>query len=222
MSIITARNIIKSFGNLNVLKGIDLDIQKSEIVSIIGSSGAGKSTLLQIIGTLLPLEKESFLSIDGINVSSLNDSKISKLRNEKIGFIFQSHGLLPEFTALENVMLPALIKGMRKNTAKKKAKELIEKMGLTDRLSHKPSEMSGGEAQRIAVARALINNPSVVLADEPTGSLDSKNSELLQNLFFDLRNDLAQTFLIITHDEKFSKKCDKQLHIKDGLIIDKI
>lgn len=222
MSIITARNITKSFGDLSVLNGIDVEIKTSEIVSIVGASGAGKSTLLQIIGTLLPLEKESFLSIDDIDISSLNDGKISKLRNEKIGFIFQSHGLLPEFTAIENVMLPALIKGVKRNIAKGRAKELIAMLGLADRLNHKPKEMSGGEAQRIAVARALINEPSVVLADEPTGSLDSKNSESLQNLFFELRKELSQTFVIITHDEIFSKKCDRQLYIKDGLIINKV
>lgn len=223
MSIITAKNITKSFGNLCVLNGIDIEIKESEIVSIVGASGAGKSTLLQILGTLLPLEKNSFLSIDGVDVSLLNDNKLSKLRNEKIGFVFQSHGLLPEFTALENVMLPAIIKGSdKKNIIKDKAKRIISMLGLSDRINHKPRELSGGEAQRIAVSRALINSPSVVFADEPTGSLDSTSSESLQSLFFELRKELSQTFVIITHDENFSKKCDRELYIKDGLIIDKI
>lgn len=218
MSIIQATNITKSFSSLRVLKGVTLSIEKSEIVSIVGASGAGKSTLLQIMGTLLPLEKGSSLYIDGIDVAKLKDRAISRLRNEKIGFIFQSHGLLPEFSSLENVMLPALIKGDNKSIAKARAKELLSLLGMSDREAHQPSQLSGGECQRVSIARALINSPSVILADEPTGSLDSQNRESLHNIFFDLRERLLQTFVIVTHDETFASLCDRMVCLKDGKI----
>ena len=198
---IEIRNITKSFGSLQVLKGISLHINKGEVVSIVGPSGAGKTTLLQIMGTLDKPDQGEIV-IDGIDVSRMSTKKLSDFRNTHIGFIFQFHQLLPEFTAIENIMIPAFIAGKSHREAKKKAEELLSFMGLTDRASHKPNELSGGEKQRVAVARALVNNPAVVLADEPSGSLDTKNKEELHQLFFDLRDKFGQTFVIVTHDEE--------------------
>ncbi len=214
---IQIRNITKSFGSLQVLKGIDLDIQKGEIVSIVGPSGAGKTTLLQIMGTLDKADSGT-VEIDGVQIGSLSKTKLSKFRNQKIGFVFQFHQLLPEFTALENIMIPAFIGGKGKKQARKKAEELLEFMGLSDRASHKPNELSGGEKQRVAVARALINDPAVVMADEPSGSLDSKNKAELHQLFFDLRDRFGQTFVIVTHDEELARLTDRTIHMRDGLI----
>lgn len=213
------KNITKSFGTLNVLKGISLDINKGEVVSIVGPSGAGKTTLLQIMGTLDNADGGEII-IDGINVSDLSQKKLADFRNKHLGFVFQFHQLLPEFTALENVMIPAQIGGKSKSEAKRKAMELLEFMGLAERASHKPSELSGGEKQRVAVARALINDPAVVLADEPSGSLDTQNKQELHQLFFDLRDRLGQTFVIVTHDEELSHITDRTIHLKDGLVID--
>lgn len=216
---IEIRNIHKSFGNLQVLKGIDLTINKGEIVSIVGPSGAGKTTLLQIIGTLDRAD-EGTVIIDGTDVSKLSTKKLSDFRNKHIGFVFQFHQLLPEFTALENVMIPAFIAGMSKKEAKERGMELLQYMGLADRASHKPQELSGGEKQRVAVARALVNKPDVILADEPSGSLDTKNKEELHQLFFDLRDELGQTFIIVTHDEGLAAQADRTLHMRDGMIVD--
>ena len=212
---IKVRNITKSFGDLQVLKGIDLDIAKGEVVSIVGPSGAGKTTLLQIMGTLDKADGGS-IEIDGIDVCSLSQKELSRFRNQKIGFVFQFHQLLPEFTALENVMIPAFIAGTSKSEARKRAEELLAFMGLTERASHKPNELSGGEKQRVAVARALMNHPAVIMADEPSGSLDSKNKEELHRLFFELRDKMAQTFVIVTHDESLAKLSDRTIHIIDG------
>lgn len=215
---IDIKGITKSFGNLQVLKGIDLHINKGEIVSIVGPSGAGKTTLLQIIGTLDKPDSGE-ITIDGIDVGQLSTKKLSDFRNGHIGFVFQFHQLLPEFTALENIMIPAFIAGSNRSDAKKRAEQLLDFMGLSNRGGHKPAELSGGEKQRVAVARALINNPAVILADEPSGSLDSKNKAELHQLFFDLRDKLGQTFVIVTHDENLATLTDRTIHLKDGQIV---
>lgn len=214
---IKAVNIKKSFGNLEVLKGINLEIPKRKIHSIVGASGAGKTTLLQILGTLSkPDSGEIFFN--GKKISSFSEKELSAFRNKEIGFVFQFHHLLPEFTALENVCIPAFIAKESKPSAEKRALELLKYLGLSERTEHKPSELSGGEKQRVAVARALINNPSVVLADEPSGNLDSTNRDELHELLFSLRDDFGQTFIIVTHDDNFAKRSDKIIHIKDGVI----
>ena len=216
---IDIKGITKSFGNLQVLKGIDLHINKGEVVSIVGPSGAGKTTLLQIIGTL-DRPDEGTVVIDGMEISLLSKKRLADFRNQHIGFVFQFHQLLPEFTALENIMIPAFIAGKSRNEAKKRAEELLAFMDLSDRAGHKPNELSGGEKQRIAVARALINNPAVILADEPSGSLDSKNKADLHRLFFELRDKFGQTFVIVTHDESLASITDRTIHMRDGLLTD--
>lgn len=215
---IKLKNITKSFGSLQVLKGIDLEISKGEVVSIVGPSGAGKTTLLQIMGTL-DRPDTGTLYVDGVAVNELSERKLSAFRNQHIGFVFQFHQLLPEFTALENVMIPAYIAGLSNKEAQSRAAEILDFLGLSARASHKPNELSGGEKQRVAVARALINRPSVILADEPSGSLDTKNKEELHQLFFDLRDKLQQTFVIVTHDEKLATLTDRTIHMVDGLIL---
>ena len=214
---IKLEGITKSFGSLQVLKGIDLEINKGEIVSIVGPSGAGKTTLLQIMGTLDEPDG-GVVQIDGTVVSRMKEKELSAFRNKNIGFVFQFHQLLPEFTALENVMIPALIAGVSSKEAHERAMKILDFMGLVDRASHKPNELSGGEKQRVAVARALINDPAVILADEPSGSLDTHNKEDLHQLFFDLRDRLGQTFVIVTHDEGLAKITDRTVHMVDGLI----
>lgn len=214
---IQIRGIKKSFGSLEVLKGIDLDIEKGKIVSIVGPSGAGKTTLLQIMGTLDKADSGSVI-IDGIDVMKLSDARRSAFRNKHMGFVFQFHQLLPEFTALENVMMPALIGGTSRREAKRRAEELLAFMGLSDRASHKPNELSGGEKQRVAVARALVNKPDVVFADEPSGSLDTQNKQDLHRLFFDLRDQMGQTFVIVTHDEQLADLADRKILMQDGRI----
>lgn len=214
---IEIRQITKKFGNLQVLRGIDLDIRQGEVVSIVGPSGAGKTTLLHIIGTLDKASSGS-VRIDGIDVNSLKERALSAFRNQHIGFVFQFHQLLPEFTALENIMIPALIGGKSKSEARAEAERMLQMLRLSARSNHKPAELSGGEKQRVAVARALINHPSVILADEPSGSLDSQNKEELHQLFFDLRKEFGQTFVIVTHDETLARLTDRTIHLKDGRI----
>lgn len=214
---ITINNITKSFGSLQVLKGIDLHIDRGEVVSIVGPSGAGKTTLLQIIGTLDKPDTGT-VRVDGIDTTTLSQKAMADFRNRHLGFVFQFHQLLPEFTAIENIMIPAYIAGTSQKVAKERANELLQFMGLTDRANHKPSELSGGEKQRVAVARALVNSPAVILADEPSGSLDTKNKEELHQLFFDLRNQFGQTFVIVTHDETLATITDRTIHMRDGLL----
>ena len=215
--IIEARNIRKSFGSLEVLKEVDIAIDRGEIVSIVGTSGAGKTTLLQILGTLDRADSGE-LRIDGTDIMGMNNRKQAEFRNRRLGFIFQFHRLLPEFTALENVMIPALIAGKSRKEASCEAERLLSDLNLSDRASHKPSELSGGEKQRIAVARALVNHPAIILADEPSGSLDSAHKEELHALFFRLCREMGQTFLIVTHDEKLAAGTDRILHMRDGLL----
>jgi lipoprotein-releasing system ATP-binding protein len=215
---ITVENIHKYYGDLHVLKGVDLHIKKGEIVSIVGASGAGKTTLLQILGTLDTFSQGN-LSINKTSLTSLNSKELARFRNENLGFIFQFHQLLPEFTALENVCIPAFIKKTPKAAAEKRAKELLAFLGLSHRESHKPNELSGGEQQRVAVARSLINNPSIILADEPSGNLDSESAENLHNLFFKLRDEFGQTFVIVTHNEDLANMADRKLVMQDGKIV---
>jgi len=219
MEMVKGLGIRKSFGDLEVLKGIDITIDEAEVISIVGPSGAGKTTLLQILGSLdRPNQGDIF--VNGVEISKLNESQLAKFRNENIGFVFQFHQLLPEFTAVENVLIPALIKGDTRSKAEKRAKELLDFLNLSSRLEHKPSEMSGGEKQRVAIARALMNKPAVIFADEPSGNLDSKSQEELQQLFFSLRNEFNQTFVIVTHDLHLAKMCDRVISMKDGVIVD--
>lgn len=215
---IVASNIHKYFDQLHVLKGVSLTIEQGEIVSIVGASGAGKTTLLQILGTLDRFQ-EGTLEIDHTDISSLNRKALAKFRNEKLGFIFQFHQLLPEFTAIENVCIPAFIKGTAKPEAEKRAKELLSFLGLSHRGDHKPNALSGGEQQRVAVARALMNNPSIILADEPSGNLDTESAENLHQLFFKLRDEFGQTFVIVTHNEELAEMADRKLVMQDGLIL---
>ena len=218
---ITTEHITKSFGSLQVLKGIDLHIDKGEVVSIVGPSGAGKTTLLQIIGTL-DRPDSGKVCVDGIDITTLSRKALADFRNSHLGFVFQFHQLLPEFTAIENIMIPAYIAKRSQREAKARAQELLQFMGLAERSTHKPAELSGGEKQRVAVARALINNPAVILADEPSGSLDSKNKTELHQLFFDLRDRFGQTFVIVTHDELLATLTDRTIHMRDGLLVDRI
>lgn len=215
---IQTQGITKSFGNLQVLKGIDLTINKGEVVAIVGPSGAGKTTLLQIIGTL-DTPDAGKLYINETETGKLSEKELAAFRNKNIGFVFQFHQLLPEFTALENVMIPALIAREKASDAEKRAKEILDFLKLSDRMTHKPAELSGGEKQRVAVARALINKPAVILADEPSGSLDTKNKEELHSLFFELRDQMHQTFVIVTHDEQLASNTDRVIHIKDGVVL---
>lgn len=217
---ITADNIVKSYGSVEVLMGVNLSINKSEIVSIVGKSGAGKSTLLQIIGTIENADSGT-ITIDGSNIRNLNSKHLAEFRNKKIGFVFQFHHLLPEFTALENICIPAYIAGDKRNVAEKKAMELLKFLDLTNRAEHKPDAMSGGEQQRVAIARALINNPAVILADEPSGNLDSIASNELHKLILNLRNEFGQTFVIVTHNKELAEMADRKLEIIDGIISSK-
>ncbi|GHT76250.1 lipoprotein-releasing system ATP-binding protein LolD [Bacteroidia bacterium] len=214
---ISCKNITKRFGNLEVLKGIDLSVSQGEIVAIVGPSGAGKTTLLQIMGTLDKPDTGE-IRYENMNINQLRDKELAAFRNKNIGFVFQFHQLLPEFTALENVMIPALIGNKKFSEAVKQAKEILDFLGLSDRLEHKPAALSGGEKQRVAVARALVNRPLVIFADEPSGSLDTQNKEELHRLFFDLRKQFNQTFVIVTHDEELAKLTDRIIHMKDGKI----
>jgi lipoprotein-releasing system ATP-binding protein len=215
---IKAKDIQKSYGKLKVLKGIDLEIIKGEIISIVGASGAGKTTLLHILGTLDHSDNGS-VNINNTDINSLSDKKLSEFRNKNIGFVFQFHHLLPEFTAIENVCIPSFIGGVSKKETEEKAQKLLDFLGLSERKDHKPSQLSGGEQQRVAVARALINNPTVILADEPSGNLDSSSAKELHNLFFSLRNEFNQTFVIVTHNEELANMADRKLTIKDGIIM---
>ena len=217
---IQAQGIEKSFGQLKVLKGIDLHVEKSEVISIMGASGAGKSTLLQILGSLSSPDAGS-LFIDGVDVARLKGKSLAEFRNRKVGFVFQFHHLLPEFTALENVMIPALVARRSRKDAQKEALKLLDDMGLSERAGHKPSELSGGEQQRVAIARALINKPSVLFADEPSGNLDTKTKEEIHNLFFTLRDKYAQTIVIVTHDPDLAQMCDRSLYMVDGTFVEK-
>jgi len=214
-----ASGIFKQYDSLQILKGIELEVASGEIVSIVGSSGAGKTTLLQILGTLDKPDK-GIVEIDGINPFTLSSKKLAAFRNKHIGFIFQFHQLLPEFSALENVCIPAMIGGQNIKTVKPEALKLLEKLGLADRVNHKPNELSGGEQQRVAVARALINKPSVIFADEPSGNLDTQNSTELHQLFFDLRDEFKQTFVIVTHNENLAKMADRQIVMRDGIVVE--
>ena len=214
---IDIKDIKKSFGSLEVLKGITMHVDRGEVVSIVGPSGAGKTTLLQIIGTLDRADS-GYVTVDGIDTTTLSQKKLADFRNRHLGFVFQFHQLLPEFTAIENIMIPAYIAGVSQRKAKERAQELLQFMQLSDRASHKPAELSGGEKQRIAVARALVNNPAVILADEPSGSLDTKNKQELHQLFFDLRDRFGQTFVIVTHDEQLAGITDRTIHLRDGMI----
>lgn len=215
--ILQAKDIYKTYGELQILKGVSLEIQKGEVVSIVGASGAGKSTLLHIIGTLDRPDK-GYLTLNGEELHKLSEKKLSDFRNRNIGFVFQFHHLLPEFTALENVSIPGYIAGAPQKMVEKRAMELLERLGVADRASHKPSALSGGEQQRISVARALINNPAIILADEPSGNLDSENAASLHRLFFDLRDSMQQTFIIVTHNEELASISDRTIHMRDGLI----
>ena len=215
---IIAENLSKSFGNLQALKGVSLSISKGEVVSVVGASGAGKSTLLQILGTLSTPDTGSLI-IDEQDVLRMNASKLSAFRNRRIGFVFQSHRLLPEFTALENVMIPSLIAGLSNKESASRAKALLSEVGLLERMDHKPSELSGGEAQRVAIARALVNNPAVLFADEPSGNLDSATKQEIHRIFFEMREKHGQTIVIVTHDETLADMCDRKLVMSDGLII---
>lgn len=215
---IEVKNIYKTFGKLQVLKGINFSIKEGEVVSVVGASGAGKTTLLQIIGTLLK-QDEGTIEINGIDPSKLKEEKLAAFRNTSIGFVFQFHHLLPEFTAVENVCIPALIKLEKKKKAEERAKELLDFLGLSERFDHKPNQLSGGEQQRVAVARALINNPSVILADEPSGNLDTKNKKELHELFFTLREKFNQTFVIVTHDKELAEMSDRKIVMADGVVI---
>lgn len=218
MTMLNVQNITKKYGDLSILKGITFTVDKGEIVSIVGSSGAGKTTLLQILGTLDQPSSGSF-TIDGINPFLLNQKELARFRNKSIGFVFQFHQLLPEFNALENVMIPSLIQGLTKKDAKEKASYLLQQVGLSDRFSHRPNELSGGEQQRIAVCRALVNSPKVVFADEPSGNLDSRNAEELHELFFKLRTEFNQSFIIVTHNNRLAEQADRTITLQDGLIV---
>jgi lipoprotein-releasing system ATP-binding protein len=215
--IIEVKNVFKSYGDLPVLKGVSMSVNKGEVVSIVGASGAGKSTLMHIIGTLDEADKGQVV-IDNKDLSNLRGKSLSEFRNKHIGFVFQFHQLLPEFTAIENVLMPAWIAGEKESSADQRAKDLLKRMGLQERIHHKPSELSGGEQQRVAIARALINNPAIILADEPSGNLDSANAKQLHELFFELRNEMNQTFVIVTHNNELADMADRKLTIKDGII----
>lgn len=215
---IKANNIHKSFGTLEVLKGVSLEVKRSEVVSIVGQSGAGKTTLLQILGTLSAMDSGS-LRIDGEDIGGMNDNQLSDFRNRHIGFVFQFHHLLPEFTALENVMMPALIAGHSKQEAEREALNLLKMMNLTERTTHKPSALSGGEQQRVAIARAIVNHPALLLADEPSGNLDTKNRDEIHSLFFRLRDELGQTTVIVTHDDGLASMADRKITMRDGIIL---